>query len=111
MIKVMKKIYSYWKAAYNHFIFQLLVLIGATYVLFSSDTEIMLNLTTRQVIMEIRSLWLIFFIVEFISSNSVENNYFLSLYCLIDFIDLVSLATEVYYIWNPFLEFLDSNSM
>ena len=101
----------YWKAAFHHLIFQVVILIGAIYVLFSSDIEVMLSYTPRHIVIEIRTFWLAVFLFEFISSILLETNFFNSIYFYIDFIDIISLVTEVHSIWSAFLVNLDNNTM
>ncbi len=110
-MKKHKNLLYYWKALFHHILFQILILVGAVYVLFSSDIEIMLSYTPRHVVIEIRTFWFAFFIFEFISSNVLETKFFNSIYFYIDFIDLISLVTEVHPIWNAILINLDNNAM
>lgn len=104
ILKLLKKLFS-------NLFFQIIILIGAIFVVFSGDLEIYAPEEGRLIINDIRTGLFFFFLFEFISMNLIDSSYMNSLYFYIDFIDLISLITEVQFIWLNFLKYLDKQTM
>lgn len=107
-----KRVSNFVRKVFFHIVTQYLIVIFASFLLFSSDIEVLVNNHNLDMVFDnIRTFMLGFFITEFCCSNLYEHKYTFSFYFIIDFTDLVSLATEVSRVWNPFIEYLESNSM
>lgn len=106
-----KKLSNKVRYVFFHIITQYLIVTFASFLLFSSDIEVLVNNHVLDLVFNrIRTFLLAFFCTEFCCSNLYEHKYTFSFYFIIDFTDLVSLATEVNIIWNPFIEFLEDIS-
>lgn len=96
---------------FGHILTQGVILLGAVFILFMGDLEVCaIPHSGAGVIHSIRNVLFIVFILEFVIANTIEVGYPFSFYFLIDFIDLISLATEVSFVWTPFLQYLDQLS-
>lgn len=96
---------------FTNYITQLIILLLATFVLFSGDIEVVLiPHSVHPVIIWMRNVCFVIFSIEIVVALSVEHNYVKSIYFVMDVIDLISLATEVSFIWDSFLEVLDNLS-
>ena len=101
----------YLHKGFNHIITQISILVLAVFVLFSGDLEIVIiPHQFHYIIINIRNFCFIFFCIEFILSILVEDGFLLSLYMFMDFIDLISLAIEVSFIFNALISSLDNLS-
>lgn len=106
-----KKALRYTRKGFHHIYTQIIILVFAVFVLFSADFEILVfPHSFKPYFVNARNFLLVFFAIEFIFSNFFIKDFFLSFYFLIDFIDLISLATEVGYVWNYVIAYLDSIS-
>lgn len=107
-----KAIKHYLHVIFLHSVTQFIVLLLALFVLFSGDLEVVaIPHQYHGIIIMIRNICFGIFSIEFIMSILIEEGYCFSIYFLMDFIDLISLATEVSYIWGPFLKMLDNVQM
>lgn len=109
MSKLSHGLAHYLHIVFMHTITQLMILLLALFVLFSGDLEVVvIPHEYHNIVIMIRNFCFGFFFVEFFLAIIIEEGYCFSIYFLMDFIDLVSLATEVSYIWGPFLKLLDN---
>lgn len=109
MRKENNKFIYFLNKTFHHIYTQLVIISLSIFLLFSSDAEVVfLPYSIKPVLIWARNFCLIFFLTEFILSNTLEKSYFLSFYFFIDFIDLVSLASEVSLVWDFVLNGLDS---
>lgn len=91
---------------------QLGILICAVFVLFSGDLEVVLiPHSAHNPIIIARNACFFIFTLEIVICILIEEGYNLSIYFYMDFIDLISLATETSLIWNAFIVYLDELSM
>lgn len=99
----------YMKKVFFHIYIQQLILTYSVFMLFSSDIENLFFREYDKIFSSIRAVILFLSIVEFCMCNAFEKNYTFSIFFFIDFVDLISLITEVSFIFDYFLEFLDDN--
>jgi len=105
------RIIKLYKRIINHIVFNFIIFVSASFILFAADVEFFLNESAKAIIENITSGMFFLFCFEFLSSNIVEEGYFNSIYFYIDLIDLVSLITEVKFIWKAFLKYVDYQVM
>lgn len=94
---------------YNKPLFQITVLVGSIYILFNSDIEYLIGDARIKVLQYFRNFWFFFFIIEFIFSNLIEQNYLFSFLFFIDVTDLISLSTEVPIVWNSVVNLIEKS--
>ena len=110
-LKTKNKFFYYLNKVFHHIYTQTIILLFSVFILFSSDSEVVfLPHSWEPFIIKFKSFLLIFFILEFILSNMFIKNFLFGFYFFIDFIDLLSLATEVYYVWNSIINALDNEN-
>ncbi len=99
------------KHLFNNILFQIIILLSTIYVVFSGDVEVYVSEKERLILNDIRTACFFLFIFEFICMNFLESTYFNSIYFYIDLIDIISLITEVHFIWYKILKYLDMQTM